>query len=206
MDRNKGGPIIVLSAVLICLGWMSAGTARADDSNQLNLVSVDQPMYAVTFPDDKRWDVEVLGTGLADVTNRHVGMGGMTVGAGYYVLKNLAIQMDFSAYGFGEGHTQGAAGGVTIGLRHHIVNIGKALIFADVSFGEIWASNNLPVHGTHRNNTFEFGIGVAYPIGQDVYLIGGPRFFHLSNANDAGSDRNPSINAVQGVIGVLWKF
>jgi len=198
----NGWPVAVVC--FFSLSWTAA--ARADDGDQFKLASFDQPKYAVTFPDDKRWDVEVLGTGLADVTNRHVAMGGMTVGAGYYVLKNLAIQMDFSAYGFGEGHTNGAAGGVTIGLRHHIVNIGKSLIFADVSFGEIWASNDLPIHGTHRNNTFEFGLGVAYPIGHDVYLIGGPRFFHLSNANDAGGDHNPSINAVQGVIGILWKF
>jgi hypothetical protein len=183
-----------------------SAVARADDPDGIKLASFDTPKYAVTFPDDKRWDVEVLGTGLADVTNRHVGIGGMTVGGGYYILKNLAIQVDVSAYGFSEGHTNGPAIGATIGLRHHIVNIGKAVLFADVSFGEIWADHDLPLRGTHRNNTFEFGLGVAYPIGPDVYLFGGPRFFHLSNANDAGGDRNPSINAVQGVVGVLWKL
>ncbi len=194
---------ICIAAVLIELVVSAISVAG---TIEFRPTTMDAPKYPTTFVDDRRWDVEVLGTGLADVTHRHVAMGGVTVGVGYYVLQNLAIQLDVSGYGFNEGHVNGPAAGVTIGLRHHVLSVGKSSIFFDISFGEIWADHDLPVHGTHRNNTFEFGVGVSYPIGDNVYLIGGPRFFHLSNANDGGSDRNPSINAVQGVLGVMWKF
>ena len=166
----------------------------------------EQPIYAMSFADDRKWDVEVLSTVIGDVTNRHVVMGGATTGIGYYVFNNLAVTLDLSSYGFNEGHDSGAAGGVTLGLRHHIFNVDKASVFLDVSGGVIMSDPEVPYHGTHFNDTFEFGPGVAYPLNRTLYAIGGVRFFHLSNANRDGDDRNPSVNAIQGVLGLMWRF
>jgi hypothetical protein len=178
-----------------------------EPADPLHFDPLPVPDYLVTFADDdERWSYEILGTALGDVTNRHVVMGGLTTGVGYYVLDNLAIQLDVSGYGFNEGRSSGAATGITLGLRHHIFDVGKSSVFLDVSGGEIWASNNVPYGGSHLNNTFEGGIGVATPIAKDTYLLTGVRFFHLSNANNHGDDRNPSVNAVQGVVGVMWRF
>ena len=166
----------------------------------------DEPYYAVTFADQKRWTSEVLGTAIGDVSNRHVVIGGATYGIGYYVLDNLAILTDVSGYGFNQGHDSGAAVNWTLGLRHHLLEIGKSSLFFDVSGGLLTASSAVPHHGTHFNETFEVGPGVAIPIQSDVYFIGGVRYFHLSNANREGDDHNPSVNAIQGVAGVMWRF
>ena len=193
----------------LCFGWI-ASLGRADDGPTTQLLSLDPPKYPISFTqpftDKERWTFELLGTGIADVSNRSVAMGGITAGVGYYFWDRVAITLDVSGYGFNEGHSNGAATGVTLGLRHHLLTIGKSSVFVDCSGGEIEASNDLPRGGTHLNNTIEVGLGVAHPISQDMYLLTGVRFFHLSNAGSEGSDRNPAINGIQGVLGVMWKF
>jgi len=37
-------------------------------------------------------------------------------------------------------------------------------------------------------------------------FIAGVRYFHLSNAKREGADRNPSVNAIQAVVGVMFRF
>ncbi len=183
-----------------------AASARAGETFSFN-INPPQPPHFVSFADDHRWTFEVLGTFLGDVTNRHVVMGGATTGIGYYVLDNLAVMLDVSGYGFNEGHESGEAAGVTLGLRHHLLNLGKSALFMDVSGGIIGATQEIPHRGTHFNDTFEVGPGIAYPLQDHLYLLGGVRYFHLSNANRTGEPgRNPSVNAIQGVFGLMWRF
>jgi len=192
-------------ALMFCI-LLNTNSARADDLVIPQMVSLEEPKYPTTFTTDHRWSVEILSTALGDVTNRHVQMGGLTTGVGFYVFDNVAIQMDLTGYGFSEGRSDGAAVGITLGIRHHIFNVGDNSVFLDVAGGEIEASDNIPYGGTHLNNTIQFGFGVAHPIAENTYLIGGVRYFHISNASSEGGDRNPSVNAIQGVFGVMWRF
>jgi hypothetical protein len=174
-------------------------TDSAADSARTDLIRT-------AFNNGQRWSFELLGTGLGDVTNRHVQMGGLDTGVGLYVFDTVAIQMNLTGYGFSEGRSDGAAVGITLGIRHHILNINNNSIFLDVAGGEIEASNNLPYGGTHLNNTIQFGIGVAHPLAENLSLVAGVRYYHISNASSEGGDRNPSVNAIQGVVGLLWRF
>jgi hypothetical protein len=180
-----------------------AAVARAGETFSLEK---PPPNYLVSFADEHKWSVEFLGTTLGDVTNRHLVMGGATVGAGYYIFDNLAIQTDLTGYGFNEGRVSGEALGWTLGLRHHLLKIGSGTLFMDVSGGLIEASHVMPYGGTHFNDTFEVGPGVAFPLHGNTYLLGGVRYFHLSNGNRSGPDRNPSVNAIQGVFGIMFRF
>ena len=155
---------------------------------------------------DRRWSFEVFATGMTDVTNRDVTLFGATAGVGYYVLDNLAISLELSAYNVDQDTGDTGAAGVTLGLRHHLMRIGKASLFVDVAGGFMTAGARMPPGGTSSNTTFDVGPGIAYPIGENRYLIGGVRYFHLSNANREGDDRNPSMNSVQGFVGVMFRF
>ena len=196
--------------VAVCCAAFLSPVAQADDTATTQLLSVDPPKYSTAFnkpfADKERCTFELLGTGIGDVSNRHVAFGGATVGVGYYFWDTIAVTLDVSGYGFSEGHTDGAATGVTLGLRHHLFSVGQSSVFVDCSGGEIEASNNLPRGGTHLNNTIEVGLGIAHPLSQDIYLLTGVRFFHLSNADSEGPNRNPAMNGIQGVLGVMWKF
>jgi hypothetical protein len=196
---------------VLMLGVVStARTVRAFEVVAPELATLDPITFPTTasspFGIDKRWSFELLANGMGDVTNRHVQMGGMTAGFGYYFFNNVAIQMDLTGYGFSEGRSSGAAVGFTLGIRHHLFDIGNNSFFIDVAGGELEASNNLPYRGTHLNNTIQFGFGVAHPIAENLYLLAGARYYHISNAEAEGQDRNPSVNAIQGVIGLMWRF
>ena len=172
---------------VVLLG-MGAAVARADEGEQ-------------------RWTLEVLGTVIGDVSNRHVVMGGTTVGVGYRVLGGVSVLVDASGYGFSEGRVDGVATGVTVGLRQHLVDVGRFGFDVDVSGGIIGANRELPYNGTHFNETIEVGPAATYRLRDDLSLIVGARYFHLSNAdreNEPG--RNPSVNAAQGVLGLVWRF
>ena len=156
---------------------------------------------------DPRWTVESLATTLGDVTNRHVVMGGATIGLGYRVIDDTSVLVDVSGYGFSEGRTDGVAAGITVGLRQHLADVGRFGFDVDVSGGILGANRELPYNGTHFNETIEVGPAVTYPFRPGLFLVGGVRYFHLSNADrEDAPGRNPSVNAIQGVVGLEWRF
>lgn len=193
------------AAAFLCAAGWSADFVLAGERFSI-VPDTAAPRRLVAFADERRWTAELLGTALGDLSNRQVIMGGLSIGAGYYVFDNLAIMLDVSGYGFNQGDENGSAVGATLGLRHHLFKVKQASIFVDVSGGVIETSRAVPHRGTHFNNTFEVGPGIAFPLRDNFYLIGGVRYFHLSNAESHGSNRNPSVNAVQGVFGVAWRF
>ncbi len=154
-----------------------------------------------------RWTFETLGTGVFDVSNRHTQMGGATVGFGYRLVGDFSVTVDASGYGFSEGRVDGVATGITVGLRQHLLDAGRFGFDVDVSGGIIGANREVPYNGTHFNETIEVGPAVTYRLNSELYLVGGVRYFHLSNADRQDEPgRNPSLNAIQGVFGLEWRF
>ncbi len=106
-----------------------------------------------------RWTVELLGTTLGDVTNRHVVMGGGTVGVGYRILGGTSILVDAGGYGFSEGRVDGGAVGITVGLRQHLFDWGRFGLDADVSGGILGADRRAAVqrHPLQRDDRVRAG-------------------------------------------------
>jgi hypothetical protein len=49
-------------------------------------------------------------------------------------------------------------------------------------------------------------VGATYQLRDNLYLFGGARYFHLSNAALEGPERNPSINGIEGYFGVMLRL
>jgi hypothetical protein len=47
---------------------------------------------------------------------------------------------------------------------------------------------------------------VSYELRDGMYFMGGARYWHLSNAKMEGDLRNPSINGVEGYVGLMWTW
>lgn len=185
--------LFVMFVGIVCLVFAGRALAEA-------------PATEKTFAESNRWYVEFLANGMADVTNRNVSVAGGTVGVGYYLNPWLALSADLSGYGYANRETDGGAVNLTVGLRHHIFKIEKLQFFIDVAGGVLEASSTLPHGGTHFNFSFDFGPGVMYPLKDNVSLMAGVRYFHISNASTQGIHHNPSINGVQGVVGLVFRF
>ncbi len=93
-----------------------------------------------------------------------------------------------------------------VNLRHHFAVWEGGSLFFDVGEYAIQADTDVPDDGTSFNYLFLCGGGVTYRLADNVHLMAGARYFHLSNAGREGGDVNPSNNGVQVFAGVMFTF
>ena len=128
-------------------------------------------------------------------------------GVGYYVFDNLSLSLEASGY-----RAQNSPGrdawlyGVSGVLRHHLIQFDRVTFFIDAAFGPIEATERVPAGGTYFNFVTRTGIGATFQLKDHFYLLTGARYFHISNARIEGSARNPSVNGIEGFLGVMWTF
>lgn len=131
-----------------------------------------------------------------------------TVGVGYYLWNNHALNIN--AHGMiidQEGGEAAQGTGLSIMGRYHFLNGDKWTVFFDGGVGYTWLDSPEPKGGTTYNFNPLCGFGAGYEIRDDVWLIGGARYFHLSNARQHGPDKNPGYDGVECYVGLLvtWK-
>ena len=68
------------------------------------------------------------------------------------------------------------------------------------------ANHRVPPTGTDFNFTIQTGLGATVNLWDNVELLSGIRYLHLSNAHQEGPNRNPSINAAAVYVGLMFKF
>jgi hypothetical protein len=131
-----------------------------------------------------------------------------SLGVSYYVVENhgLGVEVSGLVLDAKEGFDDAGAAGLNLTLRHHIYNRGDFSLFLEVALGMIYADDEFPPGGTRFNFTEQVGAGVSYRLRDDLFLIGGARFMHISNAYIHGADQNPGINALGGYIGLMYRF
>jgi opacity protein-like surface antigen len=130
----------------------------------------------------------------------------LNVGVGYNPLPQLSLNVEVAAYGVFQDGENAGAGEARLMLRHHFFVKERWTAFADVGFGAFEASERVPEGGTRFNFVFRSGLGVSYELRDGMYLMGGARYWHLSNAKMEGDLRNPSINGVEGYVGLMWTW
>ena len=91
-------------------------------------------------------------------------------------------------------------------LRTHLLVRQNWSIFAEFEPGILESSNRIPPSGTDFNFTLETGFGFTRHLWDRTDLLAGIRYLHLSNARQEGPDRNPSLNACEGYIGLMFKL
>jgi hypothetical protein len=126
-------------------------------------------------------------------------------GGSYYVFNNFSLGMEASGYRLAQSPGRDAwMYGLAGVMRHHLIQLDRSTIFADVTFGPALATDRVPAGGTYFNFATRSGIGATYQLRDHLHLIGGVRYFHLSNAHIEGRGRNPSINGVEGFLGLMY--
>jgi hypothetical protein len=135
-----------------------------------------------------------------DITNANVGFG-------YYVINNLSLGAEASGYSERvSGHGQWGYG-VTAELRHHLLRFDRSTLFASAAFGPVESTGRIPQpRGTDFNYITRVGVGATYRLRDNLDLLLGVRYFHLSNARLDGAERNPSINGIEGFAGLMWSW
>jgi hypothetical protein len=131
------------------------------------------------------------------------------VGVGYYLADDWGVYADLAGYAFeqrGLFDTDAEGFGLSLLLRWHLLNRDRFSLFIDGGGGLVFFDEEFPSQGTHSNFTARVGLGASFELADDLHLIGGARYFHLSNAARKGMDENPSLDAAELYLGVLIEF
>jgi opacity protein-like surface antigen len=129
-----------------------------------------------------------------------------SVGVGYFVLNDLSFNLELEGLAATQDGDDGAGGGFSISLHHYLAHVDRFALYADVGFGPVDFDEHVPAAGTRWDYIFRAGFGVDYQLTEKLYLVGGVRYFHLSNAELEGRDRNPSINGPEGFVGLMFRL
>ena len=152
------------------------------------------------------WAFTTYGSYAHNFVGQRAKLAGGTMGLGYYFTDHMALNLELSGY-----HNYQFGGDANIAaaallLRHHVLRSGRFSLFLDVGGAVSIADHRTPWFGTYYNYNFESGVGATFQLWDNVHLIGGARYFHLSNAALEGPEHNPSINATQGYVGLMFRF
>ena len=124
---------------------------------------------------------------------------------GYYFIDNWSVWLRGEGMHVNQdfGINDADGGGAGVLLRWHVLNVDRFSFYADGGGGLSWFNTAVPTGGTTYNFTARGGLGVAYRMTDDLYLMGGARYFHLSNANQHGRVKNPSYDGIDWYMGVM---
>jgi hypothetical protein len=131
------------------------------------------------------------------------------IGVGYYFADHWGLYADLTGYAFeqrGLFDIDAEGPGLSLLLRYHFLNRNRFSLFIDGGGGLAFLDEEFPAQGTHSNFTARVGLGATLQLTDDLHLLTGARYFHLSNAARNGMDENPSLDAVEVYLGVLIEF
>lgn len=130
-------------------------------------------------------------------------------GAGfeYFPWDNISAVFEAVGYHVSQSHDADGYGFNLLGRWHFWRPCPALAVFIEGGAGMCEGTDNIPSpEGTYFNFTLHVGIGAKLRLGDNVSIIGGARFFHLSNARLEGGSRNPGIDALGGYGGVVIDF
>src|SRR6266542_192872 len=115
------------------------------------------------------------------------------LGGSYYLVDNLSLGGDVHAYYVDQPDEDAIGTGLGFLVRYHFFTRDRFSLFIDGGAGIFYGDPEVPEFGTHFNYTPKGGFGLTIRLKENLHLIGGARYFHLSNGNIHGRDQNPSF-------------
>jgi len=152
------------------------------------------------------WDLEITGSYTTPIRFSDDKFTNGTVGVGYYLVDNLSLTAEVQGYYADQPDKDAVLAGLGGLVRWHMFTFDRFSLFLDGGGGVTYASREVPEFGTHFNFTGKAGLGMTFQIRRGLDLVGGARYFHLSNGNIHGRDQNPSYDGIQFYGGVMWTF
>ncbi len=153
------------------------------------------------------WTFQTYGSAAFGDENGEIYTG--RIGFGYYVFDGVSLSLE--ALGFHmnieEGHDDEAwALGLDLILRHHILQRENWSLFAELGGGIQQSSEPVPNGGTHFNFRPMAGVGLTWQLTDDVHLLAGARWLHISNAGKDGIENNPGYDSAEIYAGIMVPF
>jgi len=130
---------------------------------------------------------------------------GGTVGLSYYFADGWSASI--LAHGFAVHQEIGddtTGGGASVLVRWHFIRNENWSLYLDGGGGLVWSDEPIPFGGTTYNYTGRAGGGASLRVADNIHLLAGGRYFHLSNGNQHGRENNPSFDGVEYYVGMMF--
>jgi len=183
----KTATLIALLLLLFACGFAHAAETPFEKGTWNFSLSASY-VSPIRYSDDKLYNVNVAG--------------------GYYFWNNNSINLELQGSYVDQpgGDDDALLGAVGILGRWHFLVRDKWSLFIDGGGMVSYADHEVPIFGTNFNFIGKVGAGASIDLGDRTYLIGGVRYFHLSNGQIRGRDDNPSYDGIQFWTGVMWTW
>lgn len=207
-----------LSLQILLIAVVIAGSAQAQETWTIPAPREDSSAWGSAGPSPHSADPFAAGRWVSPFyVSGAIGNEGQLiqvhVGLGYYILNRLSLNFE-AVGGYADADDQPTAVGgdsATVGFdllaRWHVLVGPNWSVYLDGGAGlRQFGPRSYPAAGTHFNFTPQAGAGATLRLNHDLWLMGGARWLHISNADIDGEDQNPGDDAVQVYLGalVLW--
>src|SRR5688572_30471626 len=157
----------------------------------------------------RAWSVELSAHGALETWNYNVSreeMLALVAGVTYGLGKGVVVKLESPLYRVWQRGTDGYLFGLTWGVRSRVLRRPRWSLFWEFEVGLSESDTFVPPGGTRFNYLAVGGGGVSWRVKPRVHALAGLRWVHVSNNSLAGRSRNPDIEAVGPVLGVLVGF
>jgi len=182
---------------------LSSALFAADEAEKEAAVEASTAFAAGTWSFQTYGSV-TLGDDAGDLYLAHAGVG-------YYFIDNLSINFE-GVGGITDANRNNSdddnltTAGFDLLFRWHFLRGEKWSIYGDGGAGMIWFEEAFPQQGTHQNFTPQAGAGFTWNIVDNINLMAGARWHHISNASRKGSDNNPGFDGIMPYVGIIVPF
>jgi hypothetical protein len=164
-------------------------------------------------PDDpfakRAWSLELGSHAALETWNynlSHEEMLSAFAGVTYGVGRGVVLKLGSPLYHVSQRRTNAYLFGLTAGVRSRIVLRPRWSAFWEFDVGVSESDTYVPPGGTRFNYLALGGGGITLRLRPGIHALAGLRWVHVSNNGLAGRSRNPDIEAVGPMLGVLMAF
>ena len=126
-------------------------------------------------------------------------------GVEWYPVRGLALGVRADGIGIGLKETPATAGaGLSLVMRWQFLLRERWSLYFDGGCGVAGFTSAVPRAGARLNFTPQLGLGGTVRIDDRLRLMGGVRWFHVSNGQTA--DSNPGVDMIVGYLGLTMPF
>ena len=148
------------------------------------------------------WRWQLLGSWIGDMQGASQFEGEWS--ASWFFMQDVSMDFGLSGDAILQPGLDAGGGGASLMFRWHFLAREDWSVFADLGCGMLFTNEPVPSDGGRVNFTPRAGLGGTLAIGPTARLMGGLRWYHISNANTAES--NPGRDSLQVFGGVSFPF
>jgi lipid A 3-O-deacylase len=149
-----------------------------------------------------RWTLQG-GAGL-DFSNDRNKFATLGAGLSYFIVDDLSLVGEVNVMHFDQRDRDAWGLNANLLVRYHVVSEPTWSFYVDGGAGMLGTTRKVPYDGSQFNFTPQIGAGFSVDIGNDIRLLTGLRWHHISNANTHRD--NPGRDSLLGYVGLSMPF